>query len=180
MIWPGRLCLEWFHHDRGRTSWSKEKLKPRKFFAEGRKMFKTFGSDVIDEMVESGSISISIKEGWEIANRWNSTPAFITYCMGMGFVERVFSCYYTVEGNTLQVDNIEATEIIANRKALVDAYLYVALKGLIEFAQSRGHKRLVVDSHIPYIIDHLIELKFSASSKGLMAGGRGSITLIKI
>ena len=113
------------------------------------------------------------RPGWELQGGWSSKPAFILYWIGYES-ERIVSCYWSREGKTTQITQIEPDSLIIDNKALIDAYLYVALKGLILEADKSRMKRLIVDSYIPSIVDHMLDLGFSITAKGLsMPGGRG-------
>jgi hypothetical protein len=125
-------------------------------------------------MNEVGAVSITIAKGWENAGSWSSIPAFIAYWLGPES-EHIFSCYYTRGRKTLQLTDLEATGLIKDKKALVDAYLYVAIKGIINNAKTMGLQRLIIDSYIPSVVDHMLDLGFRITPKSAFgaAGGRG-------
>jgi len=125
-------------------------------------------------MEELGHIIITAKNGWE--NVWNMQPSFISYNIDIAS-ERIFSCYYSKSGNQVQITNLEALKLISDDKAMVDAYLFLAIKGLIRFTNNIGAKRLVVDSFIPAAADHMLDLGFYVVCKGLSNGSRGCKTL---
>lgn len=135
-------------------------------------MYKSLSPSVLEEMTKRGSAVITVKGGWETTSAWVSIPGFITYCLGDNR-EHIFRCYMSRETNTIQITNVEATKLIADKKSLVDAYMYVALKGVIKFAESMRVKRLIFDSYIPSAADHMIDLGFRITSKGLSGGSRG-------
>lgn len=135
-------------------------------------MYKAFAPSVVKELEERGNIIVTIKSGWEQDDGgWLCKPCFVTYCIGSA-LEHIFSSYLSNEMNTVQFANIEATEVISGNKPLVDAYMYVALKGLIEFAKNLKKKRLVIDSYIPAVADHMLDLGFYITPK-TGAGARG-------
>jgi len=135
-------------------------------------MFKALSPSVIDEMVEAGNITVTIKPGWEDQGHWLAKPANIVYILGYN-EEAIFTCYYQRSGSTLQITNVEPAKLIGDRKSLVDAYLYVALKGLVDMANSIKLKRLVIDSYIPALADHMLDLGFNVTARGLASGSRG-------
>jgi len=141
-------------------------------------MYKAFGPAVLAEMEERGNILITVKPGWEGGGDWISKPSYISYCMGTNR-EHIFTCYLSQESKSIQIANMEATKLISDRKGLVDAYVYVALKGLVKFAKSLNASRLLVDSFIPATADYMLDLGFYVTSKGLSAGARGCKTLGK-
>ena len=141
-------------------------------------MYKAFGPAVLAEMEERGNILITVKPGWEAGGDWISKPSFISYCIGTNR-EHIFTCYISQESKAVQISNMEATKLISDKKALVDAYVYVALKGLVGFARSLDARRLLVDSFIPAAADYMLDLGFYVTSKGLSAGARGCKTLRK-
>jgi len=135
-------------------------------------MFKTLSPTAIEEMDKLGDINISIKSGWEEQGDWQAKPAHVVYWIGYTS-EDIFTCYYSRESRTLQITNIEPTSLIGNQKALVDAYLYIAIKGIIGMAEKIRVKRLIIDSFLPPTADHLLDLGFHVTSKGLSSGARG-------
>jgi len=136
-------------------------------------MYKAISSSIIKEMLDAGDTYVSIKKGWEHSSGWSAKPSYIIYALGPER-ERIFSCYFFRERDTIQITNLEATKLISDQKALVDAYMYIALVGLIEFSKNLGVKRLIVDSYIPSIADHMLDLGFQITAKGFgRAGGRG-------
>ena len=141
-------------------------------------MYKAFSPSVLAEMEDRGNILITVKPGWEGGGEWIAKPSFISYCIGVER-EHIFTCYLSQETKAIQVSNMEATKLISDNKALVDAYMYVALKGLVEFATSQDARRLLVDSFIPASADYMLDLGFYVTSKGLSAGSRGCKTLRK-
>jgi len=70
-----------------------------------------------------------------------------------------------------------ATELIADKKGLVDAYTYLALKGMVDFTRTMQATRLIVDSFIPALADHMLDLGFHVTPKGMSGGCRGCKTL---
>jgi len=135
-------------------------------------MYKPLSDEVMRQLEDVGDVVITIKPGWETSGQWTAKPAYINYYRGtMG--ERIFRCYYDESGDTLSITHVEATKMIGDKKALVDGYLFVALKGLINHASSNGKKRLIVESYIPAIADHMLDLGFSLQPKGLQPGGYG-------
>ena len=135
-------------------------------------MYKSLSKSVLEEMTERGNTVVTIKAGWEMSSAWMSIPGYITYCLG-GNREHIFRCYVSREHNTIQITNVEATKLISDKKSLVDAYMYVALKGVVKFAENLRAKRLIFDSYIPAAADHMIDLGFRITSKGLSGGSRG-------
>jgi len=141
-------------------------------------MYRAFSPTVLKEMEDRGNILVTVKPGWEGGGEWISKPSFISYCIGTGR-EHIFTCYLSQESKSIQISNMEATKLISDKKALVDAYMYVALKGLVKFARSLNARRLLVDSFIPATADYMLDLGFYVTSKGLSAGARGCKTLRK-
>ena len=139
-------------------------------------MYKAFAPEIIKKMEENGSIVITIKPGWEHVGNWACAPSNISYWLGSQR-ERIFTCYLSRESSTVQITNVAATRLIADKKGLVDAYMYLALKGMIEFAKTAGVKRLIVDSFIPALADHMLDQEFHITPKGLSGGCRGCKTL---
>lgn len=141
-------------------------------------MYKAFSPSVLKEMTERGNILLTIKPGWEQATPWNASPSFISYCMGTNR-EHIFTCYFSQESTVMQVTNIEATKLISDKKSLVDAYMYVALKGLVELAENKKVQRLIVDSFISAAADHMLDLGFYITPKGAFSstGSRGCKTI---
>lgn len=133
-------------------------------------MFKALPPAVLEEMLEAGEILLTVKAAWEGASVWSAVPNFISYCIG---TERthIFTCYCLREGVTLQLTNMEPTKLISGEKPLVDAYMYVALKGLIEFANSLGIERLIIDSYVPSAADYMLDLGFYITPKGTFSSG---------
>jgi hypothetical protein len=138
----------------------------------GEKMYKSLSSSILKEMLDRGRITVTIKTGWETACSWASMPSYITYCLG-GRREHIFSFYLTRGPNTIQMINVESTKLISDKKPLVDAYMYVALRGVIDFAKSLKAKRFIFDSYIPSAADHMLDLGFIVNPKGFNSGGRG-------
>ena len=143
-------------------------------------MYKAFSPSIIEEMEERGNIVITVKPGWEQTQPWSSKPSYISYWLGTHH-ERIFSCYVAQEKTAavVQVTNMEATKLISDKKALVDAYMYITLKGLIEYAKSAEAERLIVDSYIPAAADHMLDLGFYITPKGSLAGGSRGCKTIK-
>jgi hypothetical protein len=141
-------------------------------------MYKAFSPTVLAEMEDRGNILITVKPGWEGGGDWISKPSYISYCIGTER-EHIFTCYLSHESKAVQVSNMEATGLISDNKALVDAYMCIALKGLVVFAKSLNARRLLVDSFIPATADYMLDLGFYVTSKGLSAGARGCKTLRK-
>ena len=135
-------------------------------------MYKAFSPSVLEEMEERGDISLTVKSGWEHANKWTAQPFFISYCIGSER-EHIFSCYFSQESTVIQITNIEPTKLIADKKALVDAYMYITLKGLIGYAENAGVSRLIIDSYISAAADHMLDLGFYVTPKGISGGSRG-------
>jgi len=132
-------------------------------------MYKALSPAVVREMGERGEIIVTVKSGWEQSGGWVAKPGFISYCLATT-QERIFSCYITYEGDTIQITNLEPTELIAGQKQLVDAYMHVAICGIIKHGLMLRFKRLIVDSHIPAITDHLLDLGFFITAKGAFSG----------
>ena len=141
-------------------------------------MYRALSPSVLEEMAGRGNILLTIKHGWEHQTPWTATPSFISYCIGTTR-EHIFICYSSRESTVMQISNIEATELISDEKSLVDAYMYVALKGLINLAESSRVKRLIVDSFIPSTADHMLDLGFYITPRGSFsgAGSRGCKTI---
>lgn len=137
-------------------------------------MYKAFSPSVLKEMEEHGNILITVKSGWEQTNKWSAKPSYVSYCIGAKR-EHIFSCYMSQETNTIQITNMKATRLISDKKALIDAYMYIALKGLIEFARDTGVERLIVDSPISAAADYMLDLGFYVMPKGKFStsGSRG-------
>ena len=135
-------------------------------------MYKSLSTSVLREMEERGDILVTIKPGWEQSGGWQAKPSFISYAVGYDR-EHIFGCYFMQENNTIQISDVEPTKLISNEKSLVDAYIYITLKGLIEFANNLGAKRLIFDSLIPAAADHMLDLGFNITSKGISGGTRG-------
>jgi len=139
-------------------------------------MYKALSPSVLEEMEERGDIVVTIKNGWDQGVRWSTKPHNISYCIGTS-LERIFTCYISKESATVQITNIEPTKLISANKGLIDAYMYVALKGLMKFAKELNTRRLIIDSYIPASADYMLDLGFSVTSKGLGSGARGCKTL---
>lgn len=141
-------------------------------------MYKTLAPSVIKEMEECGNIVLTIKPGWEQGNLWSARPSYISYCMGTRH-EHIFTCYMSQGGETIQLTNMAPTELISNNKALIDAYMHIALKGLIGYAKTQGIKRLIIDSFTSSAADHMLGLGFYVTSKGTFnsSGSRGCKTI---
>lgn len=138
-------------------------------------MFKAFAPAVVKEMEEQGTVELVVKPGWESSvGNGSSKPGFISYCIGIER-EHIFSCYFSDGGHYLQVTNIKPTSLISSERALVDAYMKVTLKGLIEVAKAIEKKRLIVSSMEPSLVDHMLDLKFKIAPVRLVAkvGARG-------
>jgi hypothetical protein len=136
-------------------------------------MFQALSQKTIEEMDSIGHILITVKSGWETAGTWSSQPHNISYCLGGHSKEHIFTCYILKESATVQVTSIEATELISDKKCLVDAYLVLALKGLMDYAKYICCDRLIVDSWIPSIIDHMLDLGFTTQPRGSFSSIRG-------
>ena len=142
-------------------------------------MYKTLSPETLKEMEERGHIMVSFKEGWETCSPWSSKPAYLYYCLGSER-ERIFTCYISTADATTQITNLEATKVISGEKALVDAYMYVALKGLIRFARNNQSRRLVIDSYISATADYMLDMGFRITAIGSapsVGGARGCKTL---
>jgi len=141
-------------------------------------MYRALSPSVLEEMTERGNILLTIKPGWEQGTPWTASPSFVSYCIGTN-QEHIFTCYSSRENTVMQVTNMEATKLISDKKSLVDAYMYVALKGLIDLAKDREVKRLIVDSFIPSAADHMLDLGFYITPKGAFScgGSRGCKTI---
>ena len=141
-------------------------------------MYRTLAPSVLKEMEECGNVVLTVKPGWEQVNQWSSKPSYISYCIGTRR-EHIFTCYMSQENTTIQITNMEATKLIANNKALIDAYMYVTLKELIDFAETQQVKRLIVDSFISSAADHMLDLGFYVTPKGTFSanGSRGCKTI---
>ena len=160
--------------DHGRTSWSKVKINRNKKISEDIKMFKAFSDSTLRQMAEGGRVEVRVKDGWQRGDmQWQSTPCFITFNY-VGQEERIYSGYLSVEGDTIQITNIERAGILKenNNKALRDAYMYVMLAGIIKHVKGLGKKRLVLDSYEPSIVDHGVDLGYAVTTKGAGLGGR--------
>lgn len=138
-------------------------------------MYKSFSPGVLKEMKNRGEIIITIRPGWENAAQWSYIPGFISYCIGQNR-EHIFSCYISKDTETVQLTNIVPTKLINENKSLIDAYMYVAIKGLMELTEGMGAKRLVIDSLLPAAADHMLDAGFSVTPKGPV-GTRGCKTL---
>jgi len=130
-------------------------------------MYKSFSPSVLKEMEKRGHIQITAKNGWEQV--WSAQPSFISYCIGNTY-ERIFSCYYSGYDDQIQITSIEAMDLISKNKGLIDAYMYLAIKGIIRLANNIGVKYVVVDSFISSAADHMLDLGFRV---GLSNGSRG-------
>lgn len=133
-------------------------------------MFKSLAPSVFKEMSEAGAIVITIKRGWEDAGDWSAKPCFINYCIGNS-MERVFSCYISYSNKAAQVTDIKPTDLISSQKSLVDAYLHIAIVGVERYIRAMRMRRLVVDSSLPCMVDHLLDLGFEITRRG--NGSRG-------
>lgn len=138
-------------------------------------MYKSLSPSVLEEMVERGNILVTVKPGWEQTSGWNAKPSFISYTTGYDR-EHIFTCYFVCDSHSVQITDVEPTKLIYGEKALVDAYMYVTLKGLVEFANNLGANRLIFDSIIP-AADHMLDLGFNVTSKGISGGSRGCKSL---
>ncbi len=141
-------------------------------------MYKAFSPSVLKEMMERGNVLLTVKPGWEGSTPWNPCPSFISYCIGTNR-EHIFTCYSSQESTVMQITNIEATKLISDKKSLVDAYMYVALKGLLDIAEDKEVKRLIIDSFISSAADHMLDLGFYITPKGAFSstGSRGCKTI---
>lgn len=122
-------------------------------------MYKALSPSVLKEMTDDGLVFLTIQSGWEPSSPWSAKPHHICYQLGTDH-EHIFSCYYMLSGRTVRITNIKAAKIISKERALIDAYMYIALKGLIRIAKEMGAVKLVVDSQIPSIADHMLDLGF--------------------
>ncbi len=142
-------------------------------------MYQALPDSILEKMRDEGRVDVKIKKGWETAgpSSWQSIPHDISYGYG-DYQEKVFTCYISVDGNTAQITNIEPTEIIKDKRKLVDAYMYVVIYGLIGYCKVIGKKRLIIDSWEPSVIDHMVDHGFYISPKGIdNGGGRGFLAL---
>jgi len=140
-------------------------------------MYKSLSPYVVREMDERGHILLTTKAGWE--NNWCAMPSHISYNIGTES-EHIFRCYFSQQMGAIQITNVEATDLISDNKALVDAYMYIAIKGMVDFAGTFKVKRLVFDSFIPAAADHMLDLGFYITAKGLDGGSRGYKILGKL
>lgn len=128
-------------------------------------MYKACSPTILEDMEKNGKIIISIKEGYEMSGAWTAKPINIFYYIG-NIKERIFECYYHERNKVVQITNIKPTQLIADQSNLVDGYMYIVLKGLIEFAKSTNAKKIIVDSKISSITDHMLDLNFESFSVG--------------
>ena len=129
-------------------------------------MYKQLKLSAVKELEESGLIVLTIKDGWEHSGVRQALPYNINYQIGVDS-ERIFSCYVHMYGETIEVTNIEPTSIISDHKNLVDAYLGIAIQGVIDYAESMGRSRIIVSSCITSAPEHMADKGFTLVPKGL-------------
>lgn len=134
-------------------------------------MFRALSPSVFKDLREQGTIVLTIKRGWESAGAWSAKPCFVNYCIGNS-QERIFSCYMSFSRKAAQVTNITPTELISSQKSLIDGYLYIALTGIERYMRAMRMKRLVVDSCVPCMVDHLVDLGFEVTVGDKVTAGR--------
>lgn len=137
-------------------------------------MYKSLSPAVLREMEERGNVTLTTKPGWEQA--WTMVPSFVSYNIGTQR-ERIFKCYLSINTGAIQITDIEPTAVINKNKALIDAYMYLAVKGLIRYAISLKARQLVLDSYAPSIADHMLDLGFKVTCRGESLGARGCKSL---
>lgn len=124
-------------------------------------MFKPLSIPAFKDLRNAGYVIILVKKGWE-ARPWSSCPHNVYFRIATD-QEKIFTCYVSVEngfGKTMTISNVEPTSLIKGETSLVDAYLRIAIEGMIEHAQNLSMGRLVLMSPLTLAIDHMLDLGF--------------------
>jgi len=127
-------------------------------------MFKQLSPAIIEKMKEDGRVILTVKKGWETATSIHAIPYKINLYIGNN-MEHLFDCYLQIYGSTIVISDIRSSSIIADKKNLVDGYLYLAINGLMKFAKAHDKNRMIVDTEIKYAADHLPHYGFKLISE---------------
>jgi hypothetical protein len=131
-------------------------------------MYKALSAVTVKELEETGKILLLVKKGWEM-HHWAGCPHHIYYRIGTR-QECIFDCYVSIHNDVMSISNIKPTKLIVSEPSLVDAYLFIALKEMIEYASSLKIKKLIVDSAVTSMAEHLVDLGFTPSPRSTFSG----------
>lgn len=129
-------------------------------------MYKQLSSTAVKELEESGCIILTIKAGWEPGSVRQALPYNINYQIGVD-LERIFRCYLHIYEETVEVTNVEPAPMISDQENLVDAYLGIAIQGIVKYAKSLSKSHVVISSRIPSAAEHLADKGFTLVPRGL-------------
>ena len=122
-------------------------------------MFKQLAPSIVEEMRRDGKIVLTVKHGWETSSEMHAIPYKINMCIG-DQLEHLFSCYLYSHTNTIAISCIYPSPLIADKKNLIDGYLDLAIDGIIRFTKLNEKRRVIIDSDIKCIVDHLLHYRF--------------------
>lgn len=143
-------------------------------------MYQALSPSVIEDLEKQGEVVFTLKTMKDIPadqvnSPWRTIPHKISFQIGTE-EEHIFNCWVQIYDGTMNVSHIETAGMLkTEERGLVDAYLYLTIKGAIDHARSIHLHRLVIDSYLSATAEHLADLGFELFPGGLPY--RGSINL---
>lgn len=117
-------------------------------------MFKQLAPSAVEKMRTEGRIILTVQTGWEASTNMCAIPYKINICIG-DQLDHIFNCYLFLHQKTLVISDITSVSTITADKKVVDGYLDLAIDGIIKFAKIQNATRIIVDSYIKCMADHL-------------------------
>jgi hypothetical protein len=127
-------------------------------------MYKPLSPSVLKELEEQG-LAMYVPEGETKA--WTPTPHRVYFMIGIER-EHIFDCSILEYDNTIHIANVETADFLKKEeRGLIEAYLYLAIKGAIRQAKSsikdKDGVKLIFDSYISSTPECLANLGFDIS-----------------
>ncbi|MGD9157703.1 MAG: hypothetical protein PVG39_04810 [Desulfobacteraceae bacterium] len=123
-------------------------------------MFRSLKAVARDSILDSfppQSVWIKPSPGWENASEESVKPGIIT-----AGETALFSCFFTTHKQQFEVTNLLNLSSIKGKR-IVDVFLLVALRGIMDLADGMRARKLKVTCNYPQMADHLLDNGFSIS-----------------
>ena len=130
-------------------------------------MFEELNKDMSERLKDLVEIDLTPKEGWEAELRgsWSSIPTFIVARIGRDS-QNLFECYTSIYDSNLDLTRLKPTKWTGGQdKSLVHFYLGLAMVHMEKLARSYGSKRILFDTQMSFIYDHIMDLGYKLVPK---------------
>jgi hypothetical protein len=122
-------------------------------------MFKQLSPSAVEKMRAEGKIMLTVLTGWEMVTTLHAVPFKINMCIG-NQLDHIFNCYLYSHAKTIVISDIEPSSAIVGKKRVIDGYLDLAIDGIVKYAKMQNAARVLVDSRIKCLADHLPQYGF--------------------